>query len=80
MRRSAPNTGGKSEGKKNEHSSVIYFRGPEILGAFQELSAKDVDFVDEPHLITEMPDHELWMVFFHDPSGIILALMAEIPL
>ena len=66
--------------KENEHSSVIYFRGADILGAFQELSAKGVDFVDEPHMIAKMPDHELWMVFFHDPSGNLLALMAEIPL
>jgi hypothetical protein len=36
-----------------------------------------VTFVDEPHLIAKMPDHELWMTFFRDPDGHTLALMTE---
>jgi methylmalonyl-CoA/ethylmalonyl-CoA epimerase len=66
--------------KADEHSSVIYFRVADIQGAYRELMANKVDFVDQPHLIAKMPDHELWMVFFHDPSGNLLALMAELPL
>ena len=66
--------------KADEHSSVIYFRVAGIQRAYRKLSAKEVDFVDEPHMIAKMPDHELWMVFFHDSSGNLLALMAEEPL
>lgn len=66
--------------KSDQHSSVIYFRIEDIQRAYQELSTKDVDLVDEPHMIAKMPDHELWMVLFHDPSGNLLAIMAEIPL
>ena len=37
-------------------------------------------FVDEPHLIAKLPDHELWMAFFRDPDGnLLLALMSEVP-
>jgi len=26
-----------------------------------------------------MPNHDLWMTFFHDPEGNLLALMSEVP-
>ena len=40
-----------------------YFRVEGIEAAFDEIKAKGVQFVDEPHLIARMPDHELWMAF-----------------
>ena len=60
-------------------SSVIYFRTPDIALAVRELKAKGVTFVDTPHLIAPMPDHDLWMTFFKDPAGNLLALMQEAP-
>jgi len=66
--------------KAGEHSAVIYFRVADIEGSYRELIADKIDFADPPHLIAKMPDHELWMAFFHDPSGNLLALMAELPL
>jgi methylmalonyl-CoA/ethylmalonyl-CoA epimerase len=60
-------------------SSVIYFRTPDITLAVRELKTKGVEFVDNPHLIAPMPDHDLWMTFFKDPSGNLLALMQEAP-
>jgi methylmalonyl-CoA/ethylmalonyl-CoA epimerase len=38
---------------------------------------RGVNFVDAPHLIAKMPDHELWMAFFNDTEGNTLALMHE---
>jgi hypothetical protein len=38
---------------------------------------RKVEFIDEPHLIARMPDHELWMWFLRDPDGNSLALMEE---
>lgn len=29
-------------------------------------------------MIATMPDHELWMAFFRDPDGNLLALMSEV--
>jgi methylmalonyl-CoA/ethylmalonyl-CoA epimerase len=66
--------------KADQYSSVIYFNVADIQSAFRELSTKGVDIVNEPHMIAKMPDHELWMVFFHDPSENLLALMSEAPL
>jgi methylmalonyl-CoA/ethylmalonyl-CoA epimerase len=58
-------------------SSTIYFRVDDIDAAYAELRGRGVEFVDEPHLIARMPDHELWMVFFRDPDGNLQGLMAE---
>jgi methylmalonyl-CoA/ethylmalonyl-CoA epimerase len=37
-----------------------------------------VRFEDEPHLIAKMPAHDLWMTFFRDSEGNLLALMSEV--
>lgn len=60
-------------------SSVIYFRVPDILLTWTELKRRGVSFIDEPHLIASMEDHDLWMAFFKDPAGNTLALMQEAP-
>lgn len=54
-----------------------YFKVEHIESAVAELEAKGVTFDDDPHLIARMPDHELWMTFFKDPDGHLLALMEE---
>jgi methylmalonyl-CoA/ethylmalonyl-CoA epimerase len=58
-------------------SSVVYFRVENIESTHRELTARDVRFLDAPHLIAKMPDHDLWMCFFTDPDGHTLALMEE---
>jgi len=60
-------------------SSVVYFRTTDIAASFRELKLKGVEFIDEPHLIAPMQDHDLWMVFFKDSAGNVLGLMHEAP-
>jgi methylmalonyl-CoA/ethylmalonyl-CoA epimerase len=59
--------------------SPLYFRVADIVLARRELESKGVVFVDPIHLIAPMPDHDLWMTFFNDPDGHMLALMMEAP-
>jgi methylmalonyl-CoA/ethylmalonyl-CoA epimerase len=59
--------------------SVLYYKVPNIQEAFNTLSARGVQFIDKPHLVAPMPDHDLWMTFFHDTSKNTLALMSEVP-
>jgi methylmalonyl-CoA/ethylmalonyl-CoA epimerase len=59
--------------------SPIYFRVADIVLARRELEARGVAFTDEIHMIAPMEDHNLWMTFFNDPDGHILALMMEAP-
>jgi methylmalonyl-CoA/ethylmalonyl-CoA epimerase len=58
--------------------SVIYFKVADIQNAARTLSSRGVAFETEPHLIAKMPDHDLWMAFFRDPDGNLLALMCEV--
>jgi methylmalonyl-CoA/ethylmalonyl-CoA epimerase len=58
-------------------SSVMYFKVTDIEDTQKGMKGRGVPFVDEPHLIAKMPDHELWMCFFKDPDGNTLALMEE---
>ena len=62
-----------------QRSSTIYFRCADMALAVRELRARGVSFVAEPNLIAKMEDHDLWMAFFHDPDGHMLALMQEAP-
>ena len=58
--------------------SVLYFKVDDIRSAYATFRERGVHFIDEPHLIAKMPDHELWMAFFKDPDGNVLALMSEV--
>jgi methylmalonyl-CoA/ethylmalonyl-CoA epimerase len=66
----------RAEGEANG-TSVLYFFVPDIDAAKKELAAKGVHFVDEPHMIAKMPDHELWLAEFRDSENNVLALMEE---
>jgi methylmalonyl-CoA/ethylmalonyl-CoA epimerase len=68
-----------AESSEFDHpSSIVYFRVADIHAARAELAARGVPFEDEPHLIAEMPDHDLWMTFFRDPDRNYLGLMSEV--
>jgi|SRR5271165_2252602 len=70
---------GRAEKPEFDHpSSVLYFSVPDIQAAYSELKEGGLHFEDEPHLIVKMPTHELWMTFFRDSEGNLLALMSEV--
>ncbi|MBL8701053.1 MAG: VOC family protein [Alphaproteobacteria bacterium] len=60
-------------------ASPIYLRCADIAFAVAELGRRGVVFSDPPHRIARMDDHDLWMAFFADPDGHVLALMHEAP-
>lgn len=60
-------------------SSILYFRVADITVYHQQLRSRNVEFVDPPHLVAPMEDHDLWMAFFKDPAGNLLAIMHEAP-
>jgi methylmalonyl-CoA/ethylmalonyl-CoA epimerase len=69
---------GPAGAKAGAHGTVLYYKVPDIREAFATLTGRGVVFEGQPHLIAKMPDHELWMAFFHDPDGNLLALMSEV--
>ena len=58
-------------------ASIIYYKVPDIQAAYETLVDRGVQFEGEPHLIAKMPDYDLWMAFFWDLEGNMLALMSE---
>lgn len=58
--------------------STLYFEVEDINKTFEEMKARGVEFVDQPHRIADMGSYELWMTFFRDPDGTLLALRAEV--
>jgi methylmalonyl-CoA/ethylmalonyl-CoA epimerase len=59
-------------------ASVVYYRVDDLSAAFETLASRGVVFEAKPHLVAKLPDHELWMAFFRDPDGNLLALMSEV--
>ena len=58
-------------------ASILYYKVEDIGAAYETLASRGVTFIDEPHLIAKMPDHELWMAFLRDSEGNTLSLMCE---
>ncbi|MDH5263360.1 MAG: VOC family protein [Betaproteobacteria bacterium] len=57
--------------------SIVYYKVADIAGTHQAMVARGAAFETPPHLVANMPDHELWMAFLHDTEGNLLALMEE---
>ncbi|MGD1072974.1 MAG: VOC family protein [Bryobacteraceae bacterium] len=67
-----------SETPESTYSSILYYKTADIHGASDHLKAHGVVFESTAHMIAKMPDHELWMAFFRDSEGNLLALMSEV--
>jgi len=60
------------------HSNILYFKVGDLNSSYESFKSAGAEFIDKPHLITKMPDHDLWMTFFKDTEGNTLALMSEV--
>ena len=59
-------------------TSIIYFKVAATDAAHEQMRSRGVEFVDKPHLIAKLPDHDLWMTFFRDSESNLLGLMSEV--
>ncbi len=60
-------------------ASILYLGCDDVAVATAELERRGVEIVSPPHRITEQPAYDLWMSFFKDPDGRLLALSMEAP-
>ena len=67
------------EGRAFGGVSAIYYRVDDIGLAVKTLESRGVTFDDQPHVVYEDEAYDLWMAFFKDPDGNILASMSEVP-
>jgi catechol 2,3-dioxygenase-like lactoylglutathione lyase family enzyme len=69
----------EQEGRAFGGVSAIYYRVDDIGQAVKTLESRGVTFDDHPHVVHEDETYHLWMAFFKDPDGNVLALMSEVP-
>lgn len=66
---------GTGEPGKN---SILYFKVADIGAAHAAIVARGAPSEIEPHLVAQMPDHELWLSAVRDPEGNFIELMSEV--
>lgn len=60
-------------------ASILYFDVADIRAAHAVLESRAVTFVAAPHKVADLGDRELWIAFFRDSEGNVMALMSEQP-
>lgn len=58
--------------------TILYFKVADIDATHRILAEQGVSFIQPPHHVAKMPDHDLWMAFFTDPDENTLVLMSEV--
>jgi predicted enzyme related to lactoylglutathione lyase len=66
------------ESPEYAHTSVLYLEVEDIGRSHRVLADRGVAFEGRPHSIADLGDRELWMAFFRDSEGNMLALMSEV--
>ncbi len=66
-------------GQEHSGNSIIYFTVADINAAYRELTARNVPFDDQPHVIANMGAYDLWMAFLRDSEHNLLGIMSEVP-
>jgi methylmalonyl-CoA/ethylmalonyl-CoA epimerase len=68
----------RAEKPDSTYGSIIYYQTENIHEAVEKLEKLKVRFEATPRMIAKTPESELWMAFFHDSEGNLLALMSEV--
>jgi methylmalonyl-CoA/ethylmalonyl-CoA epimerase len=59
-------------------AGIVYYVVADLDATYRALSGRRVGFLDAPHCVARLPDHELWMAFCRDSEQNLLALMSEV--
>ncbi|MGA7242697.1 MAG: VOC family protein [Terracidiphilus sp.] len=59
--------------------TILYYKVGDIHATHATLKQRGVEFLQDPHLIAKMPDHDLWMAFLRDTEGNTIGIMCEVP-
>jgi methylmalonyl-CoA/ethylmalonyl-CoA epimerase len=72
-----PEPAGAAAGR--QFGAILYYTVDDIHRAAAALGGRGVVFEQPPHIVAPLPHADLWMAFFHDPDGQLLAIMSEVP-
>ena len=65
-------------GELDHLASILYYDVEDIHAVHRTLVEKGVRFEDEPHVVAPLARADLWMAFFRDSEGNLLALHCEV--
>jgi len=68
----------RAEEPSFDHTSILYYRVPDIQTAADAIVAAGVPLVHAPRVVHRDGRHALWMAFLQDTEGNHLALMSEV--
>jgi len=68
---------GEAQPGRDVSHPLLYFRVSDIEEAHRDLQGLGAPFEGPPHLAHEDESAQLWLAFFRDPDGTLLALMEE---
>jgi len=60
-------------------SSIIYFNVDNIKQASETLSARGVQFEEQPAFVADMGTYDLWLAAFRDSENNVMGLMSHVP-
>jgi methylmalonyl-CoA/ethylmalonyl-CoA epimerase len=60
-------------------TSIIYYAVDDIQRAHATLTERGVRFVNPPHVVARLADHDLWLAECRDSEDNVVALMSEVP-
>lgn len=63
----------------DHRSSILYFQVEDIIGMHNTLTERGVVFQEKPHRVAPMGENDLWMAFFDDTEGNVMALRSFRP-
>lgn len=70
----------RAEDPRFDHpASILYYKVGDIGHTHTVLESKGVIVEEAPHLIAQMPDHDLWIGSYRDSEENVFALMSEVP-
>lgn len=69
----------RAEDPRFDHpASILYYKVDDIVGTHATLESRGVIVEEKPHMIAQMPDHDLWIGSYQDSEGNVFALMSEV--
>ncbi len=69
----------RAEDPRFDHpASILYYKVDDIIGTHATLESRGVAVEEKPHMIAQMPDHDLWIGSYSDSEGNVFALMSEV--
>ena len=61
-----------------QFNSILYYTVADIHAAASALTGRGVQFEQPPHIVARLDKADLWMAFFKDADGHMLAIMSEV--